>query len=209
VSFTARRIQSRGFLQFADGLRDFAVLKQCLSEREMRAVEFGRELNHFPQLLDFLCWSVVGTGSVGQREVVERLHRGRRQRHRFLELADRFGGIRRREGGAEIRPRVGVFRTDSHSLAQCRDPTHIVASLDQHEAEIVVGFGEVGAQLDRFAECARDVAAAGARSPEQQTQRVVCIRPIGVCRQRLAQAGDRTVPVGRWLRRRRHVQPGL
>ena len=106
--------------------------------------------------------------------------------------------------------RVRVVRLEAHRLAERGDAPVVVAGLDEHETEVVVGFGEVGPEPDGFAELGRHLAAVGALAAEQEAEHVAAPRrgpgsrraPCGGRRSRTSQSGAGTPGRG-------EVQPGL
>ena len=85
-------------------------------------------------------------------------------------------------------------------------PACVVARLDQHETEVVVGFGEVGPQPDGLAERRRHLGAVRALAAEQQAQDVVRLgprpgsapAPAGARRSAPSQSGAGTAGDGRF-----------
>ena len=139
-----------------------------------------------------------------------RVDRVRCQRDGFLELFDGFCGVGRRQSRAEIGVRLRVVGTDSHSLTQRRNALVVFSGLDQHEAKMIVSFGEIRLQVNGLAKLRRDFTAVSAAAPEEEAEDVMrfCSRPRWspggrdrVRAQGLAKSGDRAVPVGHRTRR--------
>ena len=106
--------------------------------------------------------------------------------------------------------RVGVVGRDAHGLAERGNARGIVAGLNQHEAEIVVGLGVFGPQADGFAKFRGDRRAVGALLAEHAARgRCAPPRlpgfPASACRS----AAMARIPVGRGPCRRRKVKAGL
>ena len=176
----------------------------------MSSRERGIERDDLAELLDLLRRSDSRTGAVRHREIELGLDGLRRQRHGLLELANRRRRIGRRQCGAEIRARVRVVGRDPHGLAERGNAAGIVARLNQHEAEIVVGFGVFRAKADRLAEFRGHVARCPRPFCPSTRPRMLCASAFaGIRRQRLAKPCDRGIPIGRGTRRRREVQSGL
>jgi hypothetical protein len=98
-------------------------LKKRLAKREVGPCKRGRKPDHLLQLFDLLRRAATGTGAVRDCEIELRFDGRRRERDRFLELADGFLGVRGREGGAEVAMRICVVGRQAHGLAQSRDAT--------------------------------------------------------------------------------------
>ena len=111
--------------------------------------------------------------AVGDTKIEVRFDRCGRQANRLLELADSFLGVGRRQRGAEVRARIGVIRADANGLAQRGNTSLIVTGLDQDEAQIVVGLGEIGMELECLTKRVGDFGVVGAIPAEHQPEHVL------------------------------------
>ena len=208
VGFATLRIQTGGFLEFLDGFRDFAVAYESFSQSEMGPREGWSDRNYLAQLFDLFCL-VTWAGTVGYRQVELSFHRFWRQGDGLFEFADGLFNVRRCEGCAQIGVGVCVVGLNADGVAECGDGRFVVPSLYQYEAKAVVGLGIVGTQANCFTKFGRDRVAVGTLAPKHKAQHNVCVRPLRSFRQRLAEAGNRSIPVRYWRRRGRNVQPCL
>jgi hypothetical protein len=63
---------------------------------------------------------------------------------RLLELAHGRFRVGRDERRTQVRVRVGVAVVEPHRFAELGDASRVVARLDEHEAEVVVGLAKSG-----------------------------------------------------------------
>ncbi len=181
--FAALRLEPRGFLEGRNRVGHLAVPKERLAERQVSPGERGRELDDLAQLLDLLRVSGRPAGAIRDRQVELRARGCRRQRDGFLELPDRRFGVGGGQGGAKIGTRLRVVGADAHGLAKRRDPRLVFSGLNQHQAEMVVGFGEIRPETNGVR---------GIQQPRRGSERrcgraggrECCVLPRGVRRRR-------------------------
>ncbi len=105
--------------------------------------------------------------------------------------------------------RVGIVGLDPHRFAQRGDAPGVVARLDEHETEVVVGVGEIGLEVDRLTELGGHRAAVGARAAEQAAEDVMGIGSVRARDERLSEGGDGPLPVRRRQPGAGEVQPSV
>ena len=212
VRLAAFRRELHGVLQRRDRVGRLALLQQRLAERQVGTREVGRQLDHLFEVLDLLLRPVSRTGAVGHRQVEQRLHRSGRQPERLLQLLDARLGIGRRQRRAEVRAGFRVRRREANRFTKRRNAFLVLARLNEHQSQVVVGFGVVRANADGGAERRQHVIAGGALPSEhepEQVLRLVRLRPLGTGRDGLTERGNRRIPVGRRRHRHGNVQPGF
>ena len=127
VTLPALWLQPRSLLQCRDRVSHFPVLQQRFTKSQMGPRERRGERDDFSQLLNLFRGPQTGARAIRHRQVELGLCRGRCQRNRLLELADRFLDVRRSQGRAQVIVRISVVRADAYSLTQRRDASVIVA----------------------------------------------------------------------------------
>ena len=138
-------------------------------------------------------------GDANDREGLEALIRRGDIDTVLTVFPDGLGRIARGERGAQVRVCVRVIRSDANRLSQRGNASVVVTGLDEHESEIVVSFGVIGAETNRFAELCGDTSGGRAGAPEHEPQDVVGVRPRRCFGERLAKGGNGDCPVRfRW-----------
>ena len=105
--------------------------------------------------------------------------------------------------------RVRVVLVEAHGLPERGDAARVVAGLDEHQAEVVVGLREIGPEPDGLAERGLHLAATRALATEEKPQHVGGLGAAGAGVGGRAERRGRGDPVRRRPRGRGQVQPGL
>jgi hypothetical protein len=220
VSLAAVWLQLRSLLECRNRVGCPVFAKQRLAKGQVSACERRGELDDLAQLLDLSRRSGLRAGAIRDREVELRVHRRGRQRHGLLQLADGRFSVGGSQGSAEVGASLRVVGADAHRLTKRSDSGFVLASLNQDQTEMVVGFSEIRPHSNGFAERGRHFVTRSASAAEHAAKNVVC-RRRGACRAGASGGGwvagldprpkrrNGGIPVRRGKRRRGHVQAGL